>query len=310
MHKEMSTSKIILATGSDGAIGAELQRIAPTDIKFIGTSTQGKGELHLDVTDMHEVQSRLAYHKPDVIFHLAAIVPIPQVEKDPDRAFNVNVLGLNNVLRVVHANHPKCKVVVLSSSEVYGNGMQGRKFIETDRFDPSNFYAFTKVAQEQLAMLYVKHGLNIQIARIFNYSSVYKKPIYSLESFASQIASLVREGKERSISVGNLQPQRDFLQGEDVATALFHMANADTKDIAFNVCRGDVTSMYELLQKIIRGFGTEIDIVIDQSKFRLIDNMYVCGDNTKLRSLGWAPQVSIDEMINRLVKHYKHKKSE
>ena len=295
----------MLATGAEGALGLELQKILPPGKTLIATSANAAGDRHLDITDFGEIQIRLREHNPDIVFHLAAIVPIPQIEKDPDRAFLVNVLGLNNLLRAVEAFNPKCKVIVLSSSEVYGNGMSGRKFRESDHFDPNNFYAFTKVSQEQLALLYIKRGLNIRIARIFNYSSIYKKPIYSLESFASQIFSIIQHGKDRKISVGNLEPERDFLQGEDVATALYHIAAAENDQSTYNVCRGETTSMFALLQRIIGAFGTEIEIIVDPSKFRRIDNMYVCGDNSRLRALGWAPRISVDEMINRLVEHHK-----
>ncbi len=301
--------KVILATGANGALGSELKLMAPGNVKFVGTSTSSDADLHLDVTNFAEVKERLVHHQPDIIFHLAAIVPIPIIEKDPDRAFIVNVLGLNNVLRAVEEYNPDCKVVVMSSSEVYGNGSGGKKFLETDNFDHNNFYAFTKVSQEELALLYLKRGLKIKIARIFNYSSIYKKPIYSLESFANQIVTLINENKEPSIKVGNLQPERDFLQGADVATALYFIGLSNGLDVTYNISRGSVIPMFSLLEKMINAFGKEINVVTDDSKFRRIDNMYVCGDNTRLINLGWMPKYSIDEMILTLVNHYKRKVS-
>jgi nucleoside-diphosphate-sugar epimerase len=229
--------KRVLLTGASGALGMELQQIfAGTTSQLLSTARDRTGAEHLDVLDGEQVRRCFAEFKPDVVIHLAAIVPIPQIEKDHGRAFMVNVVGLDNVLKEFESLGRQGRVVVVSSSEVYGNGTAGRKFVESDRFSPNNFYAYTKVAQEELAGLYVKRGVDIKIARVFNYSSTYKKPVYSLESFANQIASIVKGGGKREIVVGNLDPERDFIQGTTRPKALA-IANDATQTVAFNVSR-------------------------------------------------------------------------
>lgn len=296
----------ILITGSSGAMGRELQQsLTSTPYTVISTSRNKREKYYLDVTDYDNVYSCLQQTRSDLVFHLAAIVPIPTVERDQGRAFTTNVLGLNNVLRAVEKLKIATRIIIASSGEVYGNGFINRKFAETDLFSPNNFYAFTKVAQEELAHLYMKKGLDIRIARVFNYSSIYKRPIYSVESFADQIARLISRSEHAKIAVGNLIPERDFLQGRDVAKALIQTAIQSSEFHTFNICRGETVSMRKLLDLVIQHFGAHVDIMEDKNKYREIENVYLCGDNERIRSLGWRPEISINEMVEILVRHYK-----
>ena len=303
----LNSAKNILLTGSDGALGKELIKVlSKRKIKFINTSKSPDNMYFLDILDYERIKYFLDTYKPDIIIHLAAIVPIPIVEKNQNFAFNVNVIGLNNVFKAVEESKIKSKIIVVSSSEVYGNGKLNRKFTESDSFSPNNFYAFTKVAQEELSQIYLKRGLQIVIARIFNYSSIFKKPIYSLESFANQIAKIIHTNSERILEVGNLIPKRDFLQGQDVALALIRIIERSEENNVFNISRGQANSMENLLQKMIKLFKIDLDITVNSKLLRNVENIYVCGDNTKLTSLGWEPSFTEDEMISVLVEYYKN----
>lgn len=297
--------KSILLTGARGALGLELLELQTAETHFIPTSKESADTLFVDVTQPDSISNALKTHQPDAIIHLAAMVPIPQVEQQTDIAFQININGLQNLLTAVEKIKPDTKVIVASSSEVYGSNSEKRKFTESDPFNPNNLYAFTKVCQEHLSQLYKKRNLDIKIARVFNYSSKYKKPIYSLESFANQVATMIKEGKVNQIKVGNLLPERDFLQGYDVATALLKIALINTDEVVFNIARGEYRSMQNYLDLIIKEFGYPIEVIRDESKFRMIDSMFVCGDNTKLKGLGWKPKYSAEEMIGALVSHYK-----
>jgi GDP-4-dehydro-6-deoxy-D-mannose reductase len=299
----------ILLTGGSGALGREIQGLLHDDERYavLVTTHPEAGPHGLDVTDVHSVRATLQSFKPDLIFHLAAIVPIPIVDQDHEKTVKVNVVGLDNILKGVESlNQPVCTVVV-SSSEIYGNGTPERKFIESDPYSPSNFYAFTKVAQEQIALLYQRRGLQIKTARVFNYSSIYKEPVYSLESFADQIARIIQSGTEKVIRVGNLEPKRDFLQGSDVARALLAIGTVDSHETLFNVSRGEAVTMQSLLESLIAEFSAKVDIVPDPQRYRKIDNLYVCGDNSRLRALNWKPRMSLEEMVKILVQHTRKK---
>lgn len=299
--------KTILITGASGAIGSELlDHLKSSDYDVIPTSIDSATDFYLDISQQQMLSNLLRERQPDLIIHLAAIVPIVTVEENQDKAIAINITGLNNLLNAIKLSKAQAKVVVASSSEVYGNGKYGKKFKETDPFSPNNFYAFTKVAQEELSKLYLKSGLNIKIARIFNYSSIYKKPIYSLESFANQIAEIIKNGGEKKIVVGDLKPERDFLNGQDVASALMTIAEHQSQETIFNVCRGSAVSMESLLKSMVKEFGSQVEIQSDPAKFRPIDNYYVCGDNSRLLRLGWAPIIDVENMIKILVNHCKN----
>ncbi len=302
----MSCERTIVLTGCDGSLGRELLAVlSESDGVAYATSHAVDAKFPLDVTQYDKVLDLLNKVKPSILFHMAAIVPIPKVEENPGAALTTNVLGLRNVLHAVQTLQLQTRVIVTSSSEVYGNGQKGVRFDEMDPFSPNNFYACTKVAQEEVAGLYLKKGVDVRIARVFNYSSVFKKPIYSLESFADQLAMIGQTGSKGKISVGNLEPERDFLQGADAATALRSIALTDTPHRVFNVCSGETTRMSDLLYYLINAFGLTIEISTDARRARTLENAYVCGCNDRLRSLGWSPSFGAREIVQILADHYK-----
>jgi len=108
------------------------------------------------------------------IYHLAAIVGVKKVLEDPRRVMSINIASTERVLRAVDEVNPNSKVLVASSSEVYGfNEKSG--FSETDDVVLKSggrlrwCYAVTKLADEYHAYSFVKSSnLNISIVRLFN----------------------------------------------------------------------------------------------------------------------------------------------
>jgi len=102
----------------------------------------------------------------DAVVHAAALHETSAGHRNYDDFFSVNVVGLQNVLRGMLLNHVNA-MVFASCDTVYGDGVRGRLVVdESLPCIPTQFYAHTKVAGEQLCQFYArKHGFNIAALR-------------------------------------------------------------------------------------------------------------------------------------------------
>ncbi|MEY3671720.1 MAG: hypothetical protein RI904_1377, partial [Pseudomonadota bacterium] len=117
---------------------------------------------------------KAAVKPADRIYHLAAIVGVKKVLEDPRAVMATNIAATERVFRAVDEVNPTAKILVASSSEVYGFN-ENSGFSETDDVVLRSggrlrwCYAITKLADEYLAYSFVKSSkLNVSIVRLFN----------------------------------------------------------------------------------------------------------------------------------------------
>lgn len=116
---EQVAGKVVLVTGAGGSIGSELCRqihqfrparllmldrdesgLHATELSIKGHSLMDDGDLVLaDIRDARALEAIFGQHRPDVVFHAAALKHLPLLEGHPQEAWAVNVLGTLNVLR-------------------------------------------------------------------------------------------------------------------------------------------------------------------------------------------------------------------
>lgn len=136
-----------------------------------------------DIRDKEAVQS-LIDPMTDVVYHLSAVVGVKRYLADPLRVIDINVLGTRNVLEAA-ARHG-CKVVLTSTSEVYGKNPKVPWSEEDDRVLGSTgvdrwSYSTSKALCEHVGLaMFRQLGLPITILRYFNVYGPRQAPIYVL----------------------------------------------------------------------------------------------------------------------------------
>jgi dTDP-4-dehydrorhamnose reductase len=133
---------IVLLTGSTGKLGRYVLKsfqdsLHPTRSEF-------------DVTNRDQVFEYIKAHNPDIIIHLAAVVPIRKCEEDKASAWNTNVLGTKNLLESCLNYSKNCYFVYMSSPCVF-SGQDG-PYDENSIPYPRNFYGLTKVIAENMVL--------------------------------------------------------------------------------------------------------------------------------------------------------------
>ena len=168
-------TKRVLMTGAAGQIGSELaqalrkkygsENVVVTDLfrPPAGLAEAGPFEL-LDVTDAKALDGLVEKYAVDTVYHLAALLSATG-EKKPQKAWDVNMNGLYNVLEVARGRG-LARVFSPSSIAVFGPATPRLNTPQDTVLDPRTIYGVTKVAGEHLCDYYVrKYGLDIRGCR-------------------------------------------------------------------------------------------------------------------------------------------------
>lgn len=161
------TPKKILVTGAAGQIGSELtpllrekfgcENVLASDIKtdaYPDLLSAGPYEI-LDVTDSSRILEVLESHKVRVIYHMSAILSAIG-EKNPKKAWNVNINGTHNILIAAH-QLGLAQVFVPSSIAVFGPETPKEQTPQDTVLKPKTIYGISKVTGELLCEYYIRH---------------------------------------------------------------------------------------------------------------------------------------------------------
>ena len=147
------TGKRVLVTGAGGSIGSELcrqlHRLAPAELYMLDRdetalhgvqlSIEGKALLDTpnlivaDIRDQKRIDELFALHKPDVVFHTAALKHLTLLENHPEEGFKTNVAGTNNLLEAALENHVERFVNVSTDKAADPTSVLGRTKLMAER---------------------------------------------------------------------------------------------------------------------------------------------------------------------------------
>jgi UDP-glucose 4-epimerase len=182
------------------------------------------------------VLDRLA-SKSEIIIHLAAVVGVKLIVKHPVHTIETNVIGTHKVLRSAHRY--RCRVLLASSSEVYGKGNSVPFEEEDDVVLGSTSkcrwaYAESKMIDESLALAYHQEfGLDVVPFRLFNTVGPKQTGQYGMV-----IPRFVKQALNNdSITVyGDGRQKRCFCDIRDVIFAIVGLAqNEQASGLVFNI---------------------------------------------------------------------------
>jgi UDP-glucose 4-epimerase len=184
--------------------------------------------IHSDIRSSDGLVQAIA--DSDIVYHLAAVVGVFRVLEQPLRTLDVNIAGTHRVLTAAGSAANPPRVVVASSSEVYGPS-QAAKLSEDDwallRPDPAGRWGYTvsKLANEAEALAWWHERMvPVVVARLFNTVGVRQSPRYGmvLPRFVRQAIS----GEALTI-FGDGRQTRSFCDVRDTVEALVRLAQHD-----------------------------------------------------------------------------------
>jgi GDP-4-dehydro-6-deoxy-D-mannose reductase len=242
---------------------------------------------------------------PDIIYHLAALTHVGRSWEDPASTMRVNAMGTLSVLEAARAQSEPPRVMLISSSEVYGAGA-GRRIREDDPLRPVTPYAASKVAAEYLGLqAFLGRGLDVVRARPFNHIGPGQADIFVVSALARRIVEAERAGGG-PIAVGNLAAARDFTDVRDVVRAYRLLATSGAAGEVYNVCSGVARQVEELFKILIAHSSVAVEPREDPELFRPIDVPMLVGDNSRLVDLtGWRPEIDLSQTLVAVLDYWR-----
>ena len=303
--------KKALITGSQGFVGHYLRReleehgyaVTGLDLKT------GDSVIVADLLDGDVLKTVIAQEQPDMIFHLAGQANVRKSWELPRMTVELNVIAAINLMEAVRHEKPECRMVLVGSSDQYGNlGEAGKLVPETLATHPQTPYAVSKKAQEEMASVYVKaYELNISMTRSFNHAGAGQGKGFLIPDFASGIVAVER-GQQPCLRVGNLTARRDFTHVRDVVRAYRLIAEKGQAGEVYNVGSGITYSAEEILDKLCDLARCPISVEQDPAKMRPSDTPVICCDHSKLTAhTGWEPTISMDEILQEVMTYWREK---
>jgi GDP-4-dehydro-6-deoxy-D-mannose reductase len=286
-----------LVTGGNGFVGrylcAEL-RLRGATVVSAARAFDGPGvDVPLDLSDLANVRGVVELSRPDVIFHLAAQAFVPQATREPLETYDTNVMGTARLVDALRAlpDASRPRLVFVSSGEVYGvQGPAQLPLRESTLPAPATTYAASKLAGEAIVLASARaYGLRAIVTRAFNHIGPGQSDRFVVAAFAKRLAAIAAGG-DPLFPVGNLTPQRDFLDVRDVVRAYADLAVRGSDGEIYNVCSGTPTRISEILRTLVTFARVGVEIREDPALVRPVDVPIVYGDRSKLEAAtGWAP---------------------
>ncbi len=315
----------ILITGGAGFIGSHLaEKLLKQGNKIIVLDNLSTGSLdnvkHLrDNPDFKlHIGSILNYELLEdlisqckVVYHMAAAVGVKYIIENPLLSLRTNIVGTENVLELSHKY--KCKVLVASTSEIYGKSDNTPFKEEDDRLLGSTHisrwgYSTAKAVDEFLALAFHREKkLPVVIVRLFNTVGPRQTGQYGMVIPKFVKAALL---DQPLVIHGSGKQSRCFTDVDDVSDALIKlMATPKCEGHIFNVGSTESISIEELAHKIKKAAKSKskIEYMAYEDVFEegFEDMMKRMPDISKIeQAIGYKRKYKLDQIIERVISYY------
>lgn len=233
----------------------------------------------------------------DSVFHLAALVSVPESLSKIRECIDINTIGTINVLEAARKN--KSKVILSSSAANYGDNPILPK-VEVMYPEPMTPYAITKLNGEYYLKMFLNQ-YNIQTASL-RYFNVFGPRQNPKSAYAAAVPIFINKAlKNEPITIyGDGMQTRDFIYVKDVVMA--NILASKKGNETYNVALGHSTSILELALKIINITNSKSKIQFLEE--RVGDIKHSQSDCTKFNELGFEPHYTIDKALLETIEYY------
>ncbi|MBZ0165169.1 MAG: NAD-dependent epimerase/dehydratase family protein [Candidatus Omnitrophica bacterium] len=290
----------VFITGVNGFLGQGMWHYLIRNVKKaelygadIKSGLQHQNIVKTDLTRKQSLVKLLSSVQPQIVFHLAG-----GRMADPEASQLAN-LGTTECLcaALFDLGLTDTKVIIPGSAAEYGIPPKDvRKINERVVPRPKSDYGRIKWQQTQAALDWSQKGLDISIGRIFNIMGAGTPETLAVGRFAQQIALMERRGKEGVLQTYDLSGKRDYIDIQDVCSALWALALKGHSGEIYNICSTRPVAIAALLEKLIL-MSRLVDVTIDEQPTQS-QSFSVIGSHAKIkRDTGWSPVIGLDQSL-------------
>jgi GDPmannose 4,6-dehydratase len=308
------TALITGITGQDGSYLAELllekgyrvvgmTRRTSTDVhERIGHLGDGIEIVSGDLLDQSSMTQIVAEIRPDEIYNLAAQSFVPTSWAQPVLTGEFTALGVTRVLEAIRAVDKRIRFYQASSSEMFGKVHEVPQN-ESTPFYPRSPYGVAKIYGHWITVNYRESYDMFAVSGIlFNHESPRRGKEFVTRKITDGVAR-IKLGITHELRLGNLDSQRDWGFAGDYVRAMWLMLQQERAD-DYVVATGRTHAVREFVRLAFAAVDLpwEPYTVVDPRFYRPAEVDLLVGDPSKARRvLGWEPEVSFEELVQRMV---------
>jgi len=255
-----------------------------------------------DLLDQLSLIRVLADVRPHELYNLAAMSFVPASWEQPMLTGEFNAQGVTRVLEAIRQVDPEIRLYQASSSEMFGKVREVPQ-TELTPFYPRSPYGVSKVYGHYITVNYREsYGLFSCSGILFNHES----PRRGLEFVTRKVTdgvARIKLGLAESLSLGNLDAQRDWGFAGDYVRAMWMMLQQGQAD-DYVIATGQSHSVKELVEVAFRHAGLDWEqyVKLDPAFIRPAEVDHLIGDASKARrELGWTPAVDFHGLVEMMV---------
>lgn len=307
----------ILVTGASGFTGRRMMEflgvqngVTPVGLtRSIPSAAEGRASfLAADLLDATGLQAALETARPDAVIHLAGLTG-----GKPADLHATNVTGTRNLLDACRAVNPECRILVVSSSAVYGYAGE-LPIPETAPFRPVSDYGKSKAEQETLALKYAGRDADIAIARPFNLAGPGQPDSFVCGRIVKQVVE-IEQKKRTALELREIVSSRDLIDVRDVVRGYWALVShadftGECAGRAFNLGSGNAYPLSAVIGLVeeITGKIYKIQLLRDHPEIPVMSQK---SDNFRIMELtGWKPEITIQKTLRDMLDTARKKGSE
>ncbi len=303
--------KKVLVTGGAGFIGSHIVEELQGKAEVVVLDSLRSGYRHnLDGFEVEfiegDIRDRAAVKRAmrgvDHVFHLAALVSVPESMEKINECVEINAQGFVNVLEEAQAAGVK-KLCFSTSAAIYGDNPTVPK-VETMFPEPKSPYAVTKLDGEYYAGMFTRErGLPCACLRYFNVFGPRQDPKGAYAAAVPIFITRALAGEDVTI-YGDGEQTRDFVFVKDVVAANLHFAQSGATGV-FNIARGGRITINDLAETIVRLTGSKSKIIHLPDRAGDVKHSMACVD--KAAQAGYKAGHTFDEGLAATIEFYRKK---
>lgn len=287
--------------------------------------------INFDLTDSHAIARTIEKLQPDYFINFAAQSFVASSWDFARQTWETNSTAVLDILEAVRLYKPSCRLYQAGSSEEFGNV----EYIPQDEnhpLKPRSPYGASKAASRQLVKVY-RESYNIYAIQgwLFNHEGTRRGEEFVTRKITKNVARIYNAIKNKEefkpLELGNIDAKRDWSDAEDFIEGVWMILNQDKYNPNYDgtpkeyvLSSNETHTIREFAEKAFACAGIDGEwigekehevylsndkkllIQINTKFYRPAEVELLLGDSNKARKeLGWAPKISFDNLVKKMV---------
>ncbi len=268
----------------------------------------------IDINNKKKLLEIIKKNSPKAIFNLAAETHVDRSIDGPKAFIDTNINGTFNLLEAIRhlkKRNKDCKLIHISTDEVYGDIKGNLRSDENFKYEPSSPYSASKASADHLVKSYIRtYKLNAVISNCCNNYGLYQFP----EKLIPKMISNIFNNKNLPIYAKG-KNSREWIHVRDHCNALYLLFKNGKSGESYNVGSGKNLRNIDLVKKLIKickssnikiGKKTVIKFVKDRPGH---DFRYALNSKKIFNKLKWKPRINFEKGLKETINWYYNNKS-